>query len=215
MSANPDDFEIEKTLQDLETRVSDIEKSNSDINETIKDKEKVIQLHTKEIWDLNEKVFALDKSNSGEHKLLKESTDSITRILEGNMRPKSSANDLESRLRDLERKAELLLQNNDVLGKGVRGCEEDIESLITQMNSSRNMTSLLHGNTEDNSKDLGDKSDLRRELLLKLGDQRREYMTLIKGLMNVKNADSQEDRDRLLDETINELKHQVQKKADE
>jgi|JI61114C2RNA_FD_contig_41_25241_length_682_multi_2_in_0_out_0_1 hypothetical protein len=68
----------------------------------------------------------------------------MKKLIDGGLRPRSAANDIDTRLRDLERKADLLLQNNDVLSKGVRVCEEEIETLVTQMNSSRNMTSLLH-----------------------------------------------------------------------
>lgn len=191
MTTSTEEVEVEKTLQDLSTKISDIEKSTSDLSEHMKEKDKVIQLHTKEIWDLNEKMFALDKNNADDHKVFHESSETMKKLIDGGLRPRSAANDLDTRLRDLERKADLLLQNNDVLAKGVRGCEEEIETLVTHMNTSRNMTSLLHGG-EGDSKDLGDKGDIKRELLLKLGDQRREYMTLMKGLLNVKNADSQE-----------------------
>ncbi len=69
----------------------------------------------------------------------------MKKLIDGGLRPRSAANDLDTRLKDLERKADMLIQNSDLLSKGVRGCEEEIETLLTQMNSSRNMTSLLHG----------------------------------------------------------------------
>ena len=69
-----EDGDVEKTLQDLSTKISDIEKSTSDLSDHMKEKDKVIQLHTKEIWDLNEKVFALDKNNADEHKVFQDST---------------------------------------------------------------------------------------------------------------------------------------------
>jgi len=47
MTVSNDDGEVEKTLQDLSTKISDIEKSTTDLSDHIKEKDKVIQLHTK------------------------------------------------------------------------------------------------------------------------------------------------------------------------
>ena len=56
----------------------------------------------------------------------------------------------------------------------------------------------MHNQTvEMDSKEFA-KDDVRRELLLKLGDQRREYMTMLKNLSNLQNATTEEEKAKLL-----------------
>lgn len=56
------------------------------------------------------------------------------------------------------------------------------------------MTSIIHNQTsggggEGESKEYeGQKADIKRELLLKINDQRREYMTLLKNIINSNDA---------------------------
>lgn len=66
------------------------------------------------------------------------------------------------------------------------------------MNTSKGASSIMHNQTvEMDSKEFA-KDDVRRELLLKLGDQRREYMTMLKNLSNLQNATTEEEKAKLL-----------------
>lgn len=52
---------------DLAQRLAHLEHKVAELNEHLKEKDKVIQTHTKEIWDMNEKVFNNEKANDIDH----------------------------------------------------------------------------------------------------------------------------------------------------
>lgn len=81
------------------------------------------------------------------------------------------------------------------MARNIKGCEDDIDTLVTQMNTSKGASSMMMQNQtiDMESKDFA-KDDVRRELLLKLGDQRREYMTMLKNIANIQNATSMDEK---------------------
>lgn len=94
---------------------------------------------------------------------------------------------------------------------------------MTHLNTtSRNASSILNQSTdkipepkEYQKGEEATKNELKRELLLKINDQRKEYMTLLKGMINGNKKSQNDESNKGLEDAIRELRFNVSKKADE